>query len=134
MGVRVRDGEDTKWVPTEEDVDLGKLGMAPLVKEYDDLERKIKAMTARRDEIKEAVKAQGQNLRILVNGQERFQVRKDGQFMAAQYGKDYKGQEEYYEKFLRRVTALEFDVQAFRAEFPDLYEKYRASKLVRVNN
>lgn len=131
MGVRVRDGEDTKWVPTEEDVDLGKLGMAGLVEEYDVIEAQIKILAARRDAIKEAVKAQGQNLRILVNGQERFQVRKDGQFMSAQFRKEYPA---LFEDFTHRVSATEFNLEAFKKAMPALYEQFRASKLIRVNN
>ena len=131
MGVRVRDGEDTKWVPTEDDVDLGKLGMAGLVEEYDVIEAQIKILAARRDAIKEAVKAQGQNLRILVNGQERFQVRKDGQFMSAQFRKQYPA---LFEDFTHRVSATEFNLEAFKKAMPALYEQFRASKLVRVNN
>lgn len=134
MGVRVRDGEETKWQPTEDDVDLGALGMAKLVAEYDSLEKKLKPLIERRDQIKAAVKALGVNRRIMVNGKEHFQIRKDGQFMSAEYRKDYHGQEEFYENFLVRRSVLEFDLEAFKVKMPDLYAKYRASKLVRVDN
>lgn len=133
MGVRVRDGEDTKWEPTEEDIDLGVLGMSKLVAELDGLERKIKPLVERRDAIKDAMKALGKNRRILVNGKECFQLRNDGQFMSAQFRKDYAGQDEY-EKFLVRRSVREFDLEAFKKAMPDLYAKYRADKLVRVNN
>lgn len=131
MGVRVRDGEDSKWEPTEEPVDLGVLGMADLVEEYDKLEKKMKTMAARRDEIKEALKGLGKNRRILVNGQERFQLRNDGQFMSAQFRKEYPA---ISQDFTRKVMASEFDLAAFKEAMPALYAQFRTLKIVRVNS
>jgi len=131
MGVRVRDGEKHgTWEPTEPPVDLGVLGMSGLVEEYDRLEERIRRDAARRDEIKEAMKGLGKNRVITVNGHDRFQLRNDGQFMKAQFRKEFPG---YYEDFLRPATVREFDLEAFKQAMPGLYGQYRAAKIVRVN-
>ncbi len=130
MGVRVRDGEKTSdWEPTDEAIDLGVLGLTELAKEYDELEDQIKIKVERRDAIKEAIKAYGGNRVIKVNGVDCFQLRNDGQFMPKQFRKDYEAE---YVRFSRRVSAVEFDLDRFKEECPDLYAKYRASKIVRI--
>jgi hypothetical protein len=130
MGVRVRDGEKTSdWVPTEEPIDLGVLGFTPLVDEYDELEARIKRDVARRDEIKEVMKLLGSNRVLLVNGKEQFQLRKDGQFMPKEFGKDHPT---IWADFIELERKPVFNLDKFKSEMPALYAQYRASKIVRV--
>lgn len=130
MGVRVRDGEKTSdWVPTEEPIDLGVLGLTNLVVEYDKLEARIKRDVERRDEIKEAMKRLGTNRVLLVNGKEQFQLRKDGQFMPKQFGKDYPA---LTADFTEMISKPVFNLEKFKKDMPGLYEQYRASKIIRV--
>jgi hypothetical protein len=132
MGVRVRDGEKTsQWEPTETAIDLGVLGLTGIVEEYDELEARIKRDVARRDEIKDAMKALGKNRELKVNGQVRFELRNDGQFMPAQFKKTYPG---YFEDFTVMVPTPTFDLEKFKKEMPSLYEAYRAPKIIRVKN
>lgn len=130
MGVRVRDGEKTsEWEPTEEPLDLGILGLVGIVDEYDFLEARIKRDVARRDQIKEALKEQGKNRVLLLNGKPKFQLRNDGQFMPKQFKKEYPG---YFADFSEMVPTPTFNLERFKKEMPGLYAQYRAPKIVRV--
>lgn len=130
MGVRVRDGEETSdWVPTEDPIDLGVLGLTTLVTEYDELDDRIKRDVKRRDEINLAMKGLGTNRLLLVNGREAFQLRKDGQFMPKQFGKDYPG---FTADFTELKQKPVFNLERFKREMPVLYAQYRASKIIRV--
>lgn len=130
MGVRVRDGEETSdWVPTEDPIDLGVLGLTTLVAEYDELEARIKRDVERRDEIKTAMKRLGKNRLLLVNGKEQFQLRNDGQFMPKQFGKAYP---DYAADFTEMKLRPIFNLERFKAEMPVLYDQFRASKIIRV--
>ena len=132
MAVRVRDGEKTsQWEPTEAPIDLGVLGLTGIVEEYDELESRIKRDVARRDEIKEAMKALGRNRELKVNGEVRFELRNDGQFMPMKFKKDYPG---YAADFEVKELVTVFDLERFKAEMPSLYREYRAPKIIRVNN
>lgn len=132
MTGRIRVGESTSdWEPKDGIFDLATEGLKDLVEKYDYLEDRIKKLVAERDEIKEALKGFGDNVLFRVDGKDKFQVRKDGNFRSADFRRDYPG---YFEDFRVEKVEKVFDLERFKKEMPGLYSSYRAHKLVRTND
>ncbi len=128
---RNRVGESTSdWKPTDKEIDADKVGIAPLLAKFEANYYAIKAMTAENDEIKAHMKRHGRNFEIKVGGASEWRVRSDGGFMPKEFKSAHPDKvAEYSVKVMKEV----FDLEAFKAAEPALYEKFRAQRLEKIN-
>jgi hypothetical protein len=128
---RVRVNESASdWVPKQAAVDLGAMGLTDLMDEFETKMLEAKKLVARCEEIKEQMKRFGSDFEILVNGEKKWRVRSDGAFMPKQFAKQYP---DYYQDYTVKVLKDAFDIEAFKAAMPTLYESFRAQRLEKIN-
>jgi hypothetical protein len=129
---RVRINESTSdWKPTDPEIDADALGIAMLMKEFEENYDVIKVKSKRNEEIKENLKRFGKNFEIKVNGQPEWRVRDDGAFMPKQFAAAYPAT---YAEFLRPQLKEVFDLDAFKAAQPMLYREFRTQRLEKIKN